>query len=60
MLGLRSGVFMRKLRSKDADAQAAVLVAAEELDIDPEEIHTLIDLILELWAMLSALFGWDD
>ncbi|MHC4702586.1 MAG: hypothetical protein ACYTFQ_18645 [Planctomycetota bacterium] len=60
MLGMRSGVFMHKLNCRDADAQAAVAVAAEELDIDPVEILTIIEMILELWAMLSKLFGWDD
>jgi hypothetical protein len=61
MLGVRSGVFMHKLKCRDADAQAAVVVAADELgDFNPGDIADFIAMILELFEMLSKIFGWDD
>jgi hypothetical protein len=61
ILGVRSGVFMHKLKCRDADAQAALVVAEEERgDFDPDQIAGLIEMILELFEMLAKIFKWDD
>lgn len=61
MLGVRSGVFMYKLKCRDADAQVAVAVAAEEIgDFDINSIAAIIEMILAFFELLSEIFGWGD
>ena len=57
MLGVRSGVFMRKLRSKDGDAQMAFAMAAEEEGIDPDRLGEILQMILDFIKAIMAIFG---
>lgn len=64
LLGVRSGVFLRKLQSEDADAQMAYVMATEEvgaaegMDIDPEWLQQILQIILDFIAMLAEIFDW--
>jgi len=59
LLGVRSGVFLRKLKSEDADAQMAFVMAAEEVgDFDPDSLMAILEIILEFIAMLAEIFNW--
>jgi hypothetical protein len=59
LLGVRSGVFLRKLRAEDADAQMAFVMAAEEVgDFDPDQLMAILEMILEFIAMLAEIFNW--
>lgn len=56
-LGVRSSVFMRKLMAKDGDAQMAFAMAADEVGIDPDELGTILQMILEFIQALMEIFN---
>lgn len=59
LLGVRSGVFLKKLRGGDADAQMAFAMAAKEVgDFDPEQLQEILQMILDFIAQLIELFNW--
>lgn len=59
-LDVRSGVFMRKLRRKDADAQMAFAMAADEVGVDPTRLQEILEMILEFIRAIMEIFdNWN-
>lgn len=58
MLDMRSGKFMRKLATKDGDAQMAFALAAEEVgDFDPDQLGEILQMILDFIKALMDIFN---
>jgi len=55
-LGVRSGVFMRKLRSGDGDAQMAFAGAAGAVGVSVDGLSDVLEIILELIRALMGVF----
>ena len=55
-LGVRSGVFMRKLRSGDGDAQMAFAGAARAVGVSVDGLSDVLEMILELIRALMGVF----